>query len=45
MTTILPLENDTASKNIKKLAELLKLEMGKQFGEGVCYHIIHRTVE
>ena len=45
MTTILPLENDAASKNIKKLAELLELETSKWFCEGVRYHIIRRTVE
>ena len=41
----LPLENNTASENTKKLAELLELESGERLCEGVRYHVIHRAID
>ena len=41
---ILPLEENTALKDIEESTELLEFESSKRFGKSVCNHVIGRTV-
>ena len=41
----LPIEENVASGDPKKLAEFLELDTSERLGECVCYHVISWTIE